>query len=139
HGTCHMPWSAAIAAVARETGSYKPGCRHVGAGLAGDAFAWHLPHAVPDPAWLDPDQETRATAPLASSMDCSPPPLHPRGTPVHAAAHPGTGRPATQAPAAPRWRPELEAQYAELGARLEPPLPSLEWPLHLPRIDAITP
>ena len=45
--------------------------------------------------------------------------------------------PATQAPAAPRWRPELEAQYAELGARLEPLLPCLEWPLHLPWIDAI--
>ncbi len=37
----------------------------------------------------------------------------------------------------PRWRPELETRYAELGARLEPLLPCLEWPLHLPWIDAI--
>ena len=35
------------------------------------------------------------------------------------------------------WHPELEERYAELGARLEPLLPCLEWPLHLPWIDAI--
>ena len=35
------------------------------------------------------------------------------------------------------WHPELEVRYAELGAKLEPLLPCLEWPLHLPWIDAI--
>jgi len=39
--------------------------------------------------------------------------------------------------ARPRWRDELPTQYAELGQRLEPLLPCLEWPLHLPWIDAI--
>lgn len=38
---------------------------------------------------------------------------------------------------APRWRPELEDEYAELGERLAPLMPCLEWPLHLPWIDAI--
>ncbi|MDI9239948.1 quinolinate synthase NadA [Lysobacter sp. LF1] len=38
---------------------------------------------------------------------------------------------------APRWRPELEEEYAELGERLAPLMPCLEWPLHLPWIDAI--
>ncbi|GAA5070121.1 quinolinate synthase NadA [Lysobacter panacisoli] len=38
---------------------------------------------------------------------------------------------------APRWSEDLEDRYAELGARLEPLLPCLEWPLHLPWIDAI--
>ncbi|WP_454830973.1 quinolinate synthase NadA [Pseudoxanthomonas wuyuanensis] len=37
----------------------------------------------------------------------------------------------------PQWRPELEQHYAELGSRLEHLLPCLEWPLHLPWIDAI--
>lgn len=37
----------------------------------------------------------------------------------------------------PSWRDELEHQYAELGARLEHLVPCLEWPLHLPWIDAI--
>ncbi|GAB3516081.1 quinolinate synthase NadA [Pseudoxanthomonas daejeonensis] len=44
----------------------------------------------------------------------------------HTAARPGLS-----------WHPELEARYAELGAKLEPLLPCLEWPLHLPWIDAI--
>lgn len=39
--------------------------------------------------------------------------------------------------ASPAWHAELEREYAELGARLEPLLPCLEWPLHLPWIDAI--
>src|SRR5690606_5792585 len=46
------------------------------------------------------------------------------------------GRPAVDEPM-PRWRPGLETEYADLGARLEPLLPCLEWPLHLPWIDAI--
>ncbi|HLT44505.1 MAG TPA: quinolinate synthase NadA, partial [Luteimonas sp.] len=46
------------------------------------------------------------------------------------------GRPAVDE-SMPRWRPELETEYADLGARLEPLLPCLEWPLHLPWIDAI--
>lgn len=37
----------------------------------------------------------------------------------------------------PQWRPELEHRYAELGDRLQRLLPCLEWPLHLPWIDAI--
>jgi quinolinate synthase len=37
----------------------------------------------------------------------------------------------------PQWRPELEAKYAALGARLEPLIPCLEWSLYLPWIDAI--
>ncbi len=42
------------------------------------------------------------------------------------------------APAAmPAWNPDLEERYAELGERLAPLLPCLEWPLHLPWIDAI--
>ena len=38
---------------------------------------------------------------------------------------------------APRWRPELEQQYAVLAERLEQLLPCLEVPMHLPWIDAI--
>jgi quinolinate synthase len=38
---------------------------------------------------------------------------------------------------APAWRDELELEYAELGARLEHLVPCLEWPLHLPWIEAI--
>jgi quinolinate synthase len=38
---------------------------------------------------------------------------------------------------APRWRPELEQQYAGLAERLEQLLPCLEVPMHLPWIDAI--
>lgn len=38
----------------------------------------------------------------------------------------------------PHWRPELETDYALLGEKLAPLLPCLEWPLHLPWIDAIT-
>ncbi len=38
---------------------------------------------------------------------------------------------------APQWHDGLEQQYAELGERLAPLLPCLEWPLHLPWIDAI--
>jgi len=37
----------------------------------------------------------------------------------------------------PVWRDELEHEYAELGQRLERLVPCLEWPLHLPWIDAI--
>jgi quinolinate synthase len=37
----------------------------------------------------------------------------------------------------PTWRDELEHEYAALGARLERLVPCLEWPLHLPWIDAI--
>ena len=37
----------------------------------------------------------------------------------------------------PQWNESLETDYAELGARLERLLPCLEWPLHLPWIDAI--
>jgi quinolinate synthase len=37
----------------------------------------------------------------------------------------------------PVWRDELAHEYAELGARLEPLLPCLEWPLHLPWSAAI--
>lgn len=37
----------------------------------------------------------------------------------------------------PEPRPGLEAEYAELGKRLEGSIPCLEWPLHLPWIDAI--
>ncbi len=37
----------------------------------------------------------------------------------------------------PVWRDELEHDYAALGARLEHLVPCLEWPLHLPLIDAI--
>ena len=37
----------------------------------------------------------------------------------------------------PQWSEQLETDYAELGARLEPLVPCLEWPLHLPWIDAI--
>ena len=37
----------------------------------------------------------------------------------------------------PQWSEQLETDYAELGARLERLLPCLEWPLHLPWIDAI--
>ena len=44
---------------------------------------------------------------------------------------------AAEAAARPRWDPALETRYAELGATLEPLLPCLEWPLHLPWIDAI--
>ncbi|WP_411831997.1 quinolinate synthase NadA [Pseudoxanthomonas mexicana] len=40
-------------------------------------------------------------------------------------------------PARPQWQPGLEEKYAELGQRLEPLLPCLEWPLHLPWIEAI--
>ena len=35
------------------------------------------------------------------------------------------------------WRDELEHEYAALGARLERLVPCLEWPSHLPWIDAI--
>lgn len=38
----------------------------------------------------------------------------------------------------PAWRDELEHDYAELSARLEPLVPCLELPLYLPWIDAIT-
>ncbi|UGB47268.1 quinolinate synthase NadA [Frateuria edaphi] len=38
---------------------------------------------------------------------------------------------------APAWRDGLEHEYAELVQRLEPLLPCLELPLHLPWIDAI--
>ncbi len=37
----------------------------------------------------------------------------------------------------PVWRDELEEEYAALAARLEPLVPCLEIPLHLPWIDAI--
>ena len=37
----------------------------------------------------------------------------------------------------PVWRDELEPKYAALGERLEHRVPCLEWPLHLPWIDAI--
>ena len=37
----------------------------------------------------------------------------------------------------PQWSEQLESDYAELGVRLECLLPCLEWPLHLPWIDAI--
>lgn len=37
----------------------------------------------------------------------------------------------------PQWRDGLMEEYAELGARLEPLIPCMEWPLHLPWIDAI--
>ncbi|TAN07580.1 MAG: quinolinate synthase NadA [Rhodanobacteraceae bacterium] len=37
----------------------------------------------------------------------------------------------------PVWREELESEYAALAARLEPLVPCLEIPLHLPWIDAI--
>jgi len=37
----------------------------------------------------------------------------------------------------PQWSEQLETDYAELGVRLERLLPCLEWPLHLPWIDAI--
>lgn len=37
----------------------------------------------------------------------------------------------------PQWSERLVAEYAELGARLESLLSCLEWPLHLPWIDAI--
>ena len=37
----------------------------------------------------------------------------------------------------PVWRDELENKYAALGERLEHRVPCLEWPLHLPWIDAI--
>jgi quinolinate synthase len=37
----------------------------------------------------------------------------------------------------PEWRDELEHEYAALAARLEPLVPCLEIPLHLPWIDAI--
>lgn len=37
----------------------------------------------------------------------------------------------------PEPRPGLEAEYAELGKRLEGSIPCTEWPLHLPWIDAI--
>ncbi|HEX5961032.1 MAG TPA: quinolinate synthase NadA [Rhodanobacteraceae bacterium] len=38
---------------------------------------------------------------------------------------------------APTWRDELADEYAALAARLEPLVPCLEIPLHLPWIDAI--
>ncbi|OOG38555.1 MULTISPECIES: quinolinate synthase NadA [unclassified Rhodanobacter] len=37
----------------------------------------------------------------------------------------------------PIWRDALEHEYAELGARLEHLVPCLEWPFHLPWIEAI--
>lgn len=37
----------------------------------------------------------------------------------------------------PQWRPGLEQEHAGLVATLEARLPCLEWPLHLPWIDAI--
>ena len=43
----------------------------------------------------------------------------------------------TDSSAMPAWHPDLEERYAELGERLAPLLPCLEWPLHLPWIDAI--
>src|SRR5690606_12031349 len=38
---------------------------------------------------------------------------------------------------APAWRPGLEEDYADVVSRLEPLASCLEWPLHLPWIDAI--
>lgn len=45
----------------------------------------------------------------------------------------------TQPPGLPRpeWSDQLLSDYAELGERLDRLLPCLEWPLHLPWIDAI--
>ena len=43
----------------------------------------------------------------------------------------------TASGAMPSWHPDLEERYAELGERLAPLVPCLEWPLHLPWIDAI--
>jgi len=37
----------------------------------------------------------------------------------------------------PQWSEQLERDYSELGQSLEHLLPCLEWPLHLPWIDAI--
>ena len=37
----------------------------------------------------------------------------------------------------PQWNDQLEIEHAQLGARLQHLLPCLEWPLHLPWIDAI--
>lgn len=37
----------------------------------------------------------------------------------------------------PVWHDDLPDRYADLGKRLQPLLPCLEWPLHLPWIDAI--
>ena len=45
--------------------------------------------------------------------------------------------PETIAIAQPAWRDELEHEYAWLTAKLEPLMPCLEIPLHLPWIDAI--
>lgn len=45
--------------------------------------------------------------------------------------------PNLQAQTAPRWRPGLATEYAELSTRLEQLLPCMEVPLHLPWIDAI--
>lgn len=44
----------------------------------------------------------------------------------------------TDSSSMPAWHPDLEERYAELGERLAPLVPCLEWPLHLPWIDAIT-
>ncbi|MCW4454720.1 quinolinate synthase NadA [Flavobacterium sp. MXW15] len=40
-------------------------------------------------------------------------------------------------PTQPRWSDDLEERYAGLAARIGDALPCLEWPLHLPWIDAI--
>ncbi len=37
----------------------------------------------------------------------------------------------------PRWSEELEQRYADVTARIGDTVPCLEWPLHLPWIDAI--
>jgi quinolinate synthase len=42
----------------------------------------------------------------------------------------------SQSPA-PAWRDDLEHEYAALRARIEHLVPCLEWPLHLPWIEAI--
>ncbi|HEX5756083.1 MAG TPA: quinolinate synthase NadA [Arenimonas sp.] len=42
-----------------------------------------------------------------------------------------------QSECAPLWRDDLPDTYAELGGRLQQLLPCMEWPLHLPWIDAI--
>lgn len=39
--------------------------------------------------------------------------------------------------ATPAWRDDLETEYAALRARIEHLVPCLEWPLHLPWIEAI--
>ncbi len=45
--------------------------------------------------------------------------------------------PTTEALPRPQWSDQLEIEHARLGARIQHLLPCLEWPLHLPWIDAI--